>query len=283
MEAAIQGHLKVSIGAKYTRLRWALSDSLVVVGRLLSHVWRFPEKLLGMVVMPVIFVLLFGYVFGSAISVPGGGDYRAYLMPGIFAQSMAFGCVAVAVGVADDMAQGVIDRFRSLPMARSAVLAGHAGAALVQGTVGLLIMVGCGFVVGWRDNGSLVQTLAAFGLLLLFQLAIIWVGAFIGLLVRTPEAADSATFTWLFPLTFVANTFVPTQGMPAWLRTVADWNPMSAIAMSCRQLFGNPGMLYAQTAWPLHYPITASLGWSLLILAIFVPLAVRRYRTVARY
>ena len=282
MDAAIQRNLKASVVVQCMRLRWALSDSLVVVERLLSHVWRFPEKLLGMMVMPVVFVLLFCYVFGSAISVPGG-DYRTYLMPGIFAQSMAFGCVAVAVGVADDMAQGVIDRFRSLPMARSAVLAGHAGAALVQGIAGLLIMVGCGLVVGWRDNGSLAQTLVAFGLLLLFELALIWVGAFIGLLVRTPEAADSATFTWLFPLTFVANTFVPTQGMPAWLRTVADWNPMSAITAACRQLFGNPGLPHAQAAWPLQHPIAASIGWSLLILAIFVPLAVRRYRAAAAH
>ncbi len=275
-------HIAEPPSTPLARLRWGLADSLVVTRRALDHIWRFPEKLLGFVVMPVIFVVLFGYVFGSAISVPGGGDYREFLMPGIFAQGVAFGCVSTAVEIADDMAKGIIDRFRSLPMARPAVLIGGTLATLLQAVVGMTLMAGCGLVIGWRARNGLLPTLSAFGLLLLFEFAMIWVGAFIGMLVRTPETADMATFTWLFPLTFIANTFVPTQGMPAWLRAIADWNPLSAIAEACRQLFGNPSPLLAHAAWPLEHPVIASLGWSLLIIAVFLTLAVRRYRSASK-
>ena len=261
------------------RLRWAVADGLTVTRRNLAHIRRVPEKLLDVTLQPVIFVLLFAYVFGSAIQMPGGGSYREFLLPGIFAQSIAFLSITTAVGVANDMEKGIIDRFRSLPMARSAVLVGRTVADLTQSLLGLLVMSVCGLVVGWRAHEGVASTLAGFGLLLLFGFAMTWVGTYIGLVVRTPETANTLGFVCLFPITFIANTFVPTQGMPVVLRTMADWNPLSATVAACRQLFGNPGAAPTGTAWPLQNPVAASLGFSLLLLAIFVPLAVRRYHT----
>ena len=261
------------------KLRWALADAITIARRNLTHVRRVPEKLLDVTLQPIIFVLLFAYVFGSAIKVPGGGNYREYLIAGIFAQTMAFTAGSTAVGVADDMAKGIVDRFRSLPMARSAVLVGRTIADLLASLLGIAVMASCGLVVGWRAHEGPVHTLAAFGLLLLFGYAMTWVGTFVGLLVRTPEVAQQIVFITLFPMTFVANTFVPTQGMPAFLRTIADWNPLSATVAACRQLFGNPGALQTSTAWPLQHPALASVIWSLALLVLFVPLAVRRYRT----
>jgi ABC transporter DrrB family efflux protein len=265
------------------RFRWAVADGLTVTRRNLLHIRRVPEKLLDVTLQPIIFVFLFAYVFGSAIQVPGGGNYREYLLPGIFAQSIAFLAITTAVGVADDMTKGLIDRFRSLPMARSAVLVGRALADLSHSILGIAIMSACGLVVGWRAHEGLGRTLAGFGILLLFGFAMIWVGTFIGLVVRATETAQVIGFVALFPLTFLANTFVPTQGMPVILRTIADWNPLSATVAACRQLFGNPGAAYTGNAWPLHHPITASIGFSLILLVIFAPLAVHRYRTATAH
>ena len=261
------------------RLRWAIADGLTVTRRNLSHIRRVPEKLLDVTLQPIIFVFLFAYVFGSAIQVPGGGNYREFLLPGIFAQSVAFLAITTAVGVADDMAKGLIDRFRSLPMARSAVLVGRALADLTHSVIGIAVMAACGLVVGWRAHNGVLQALAGFGLLLLFGFAMIWVGTFIGLIVRATETAQVIGFVALFPVTFLANTFVPTRGMPAVLRVIAEWNPLSATVAACRELFGNPGAAYTGGAWPLQHPIVASVAFSVLLIVVFVPLAVRRYRT----
>jgi ABC-2 type transport system permease protein len=261
------------------RLYWAVADGLTVTRRNISHIRRVPEKLLDVTLQPMIFVFLFAYVFGSAIQVPGGGSYREYLLPGIFAQSIAFLAITTAVGVADDMAKGLIDRFRSLPMARSAVLVGRALADLTHSILGIAVMSACGLVVGWRAHEGILKTLAGFGLLLLFGFAMIWVGTYIGLIVRATETAQVIGFVALFPVTFIANTFVPTQGMPAVLRVMSEWNPLSATVAACRQLFGNPGAAYTGTAWPLQHPIVASVTLSLLLLVIFIPVAVQRYRT----
>ena len=263
----------------FARARWALADGLTITRRNLAHIRHVPERLLDVTLQPIIFVLLFSYVFGSAIGVPGGGNYREYLLPGIFAQSITFLAITTAVGVADDMAKGLIDRFRSLPMARSAVLTGRTIADLTQSVLGLLVMSGCGLVVGWRAHNGLFSTLAGFGVLLLFGFAMTWFGTFIGLIVRTPETAQTLGFVALFPVTFIANTFVPTEGMPPFLRTLAEWNPLSATVAACRQLFGNPGAAYTGDAWPLQHPIAASVGYSLILLAVFIPLAITRYRT----
>jgi len=266
-------------GTPFARLYWAFADGLTVTRRNLAHIRRVPEKLLDVTLGPITFVFLFAFVFGSAIRIPGGGSYREFLLPGIFAQSIAFLSITTAVGVANDMQKGIIDRFRSLPMARSAVLVGRTVADLIQSVIGQVVMAVCGLIVGWRAHYGLFHTLAGFGLLLLFGFAMTWLGTYIGLVVRTPETANSLGFVILFPITFIANTFVPTEGMPPVLRTLADWNPLSATVAACRQLFGNPGAASTSDAWPLQNPVVASLGYSLLLLAIFIPLAVRRYHT----
>jgi ABC transporter DrrB family efflux protein len=260
------------------RLRWALADGLTVTRRNLAHIRRVPEKLLDVTLSPIMFVLLFAFVFGSAIQVPDGG-YGAFLMPGIFVQSVAFLSMTTAVSVANDMQKGIIDRFRSLPMARSAVLVGRTVADLVHMSLGMIVTAACGLIVGWRADEGLLATLGGFGVLLLFGFAMTWLGALVGLIVRTPETASALGFMVLFPITFVANTFVPTEGMPTPLRIMAEWNPISATAAACRLLFGNPGAAYAGDAWPLQNPVLASVGSSLIMLAVFVPLAVHRYRT----
>lgn len=263
------------------RLYWAVADAVTVARVNLMHIVRVPEQLMDVTLQPIMFVLLFAYVFGSAVRVPGGGNYRAFLMPGIFTQSIAFAAGTTAVSISTNMAKGVVDRFRSLPMARSAVLLGENGAQLVKSVLGLAVMASCGLVVGWRANDGWPHTLAAFGLLLLFGFAMGWLGTFIGLVSRQPETAQVFGFLFLFPLTFVANTFVPTQGMPPVLRAVANWNPISATVAAGRQLFGNPGAASGTTAWPLTHPVLASALYSLVLVAVFLPLAVHRYRTGA--
>jgi ABC-2 type transport system permease protein len=262
-------------------LRWAVADTVTVAGARLAHLRYAPEKLAAIVVQPVIFVLLFGYVFGSAISVPGGGNYREYLMPGIFAMGSVGTLVATAVGVADDLAKGVTDRFRSLPMARSAVLMGRNLGDQVEGLLAIGALIACGFAVGWRAHRGPWLALAAFGLLMLFSSAMKCVGLWIGTYARGPESADSLGMLVFFPLTFIGNTFVPTANMPLVLRVVAEWNPISAMAAACRQLFGSPGAAPAG-AWPLHHPVLAVLAWTALVGAVFAPLAVRRYRRATR-
>jgi ABC-2 type transport system permease protein len=228
----------------------------------------------------VIMVLLFGYIFGSAISVPGGGDYRAYLMPGLFAMTTITGLIVTGTATTDDMAKGVMDRFRSMPMARTAVPFGQTTADLLIGVVSLTGMVVCGLAVGWRAHNGIGATAAAFGLLLLLRYAVAWAGIALGLTIRKPETMDAMT-PLVFPLTMLGNTFVPTSGMPAWLRVIAEWNPVSAAVAACRDLFGNPGAA-AGAAWPLQHPVVATIGWSLLLLVVLVPLSTRLYRTSGR-
>lgn len=231
---------------------------------------------------PILFTVLFGFVFGSAIALPGGGNYRQFLMPGIFVQIMALTATNAATKVSDDMQKGIIDRFKSLPIARPAVLLGRTIADLSGHLAGLLCMSLCGvFIAGWRPQRGLADTAGAYGLPVLLGFAIIWIGTLVGLLVKSPNAADTATFSWIFPMTFLANTFVPTQGLPAWLRVIADGNPLSPTVAATRQLFGSPAAGLAPQAWPLMHPVLASALWSLLITAVFLPLAVRRYRRVA--
>ncbi|HEX2363174.1 MAG TPA: ABC transporter permease, partial [Jiangellaceae bacterium] len=232
--------------------------------------------LVYMFIQPIMFVLLFAYVFGGAIQVPGV-DYREWLMAGIFAQTMSFACAPAAVGLADDMQKGLIDRFRSLPMARSGVIGGRVVADLVNQFAVLVIMMICGVIVGWRVHNGLWQFLAAVGLLMLFAFAMLWVGAFIGLSVANPQVAASAGLIWLFPVVFVSNAFVPPATMPDWLQTIAEWNPISAVVEACRQLFGN-GSLVVSDAWPMRHPVTASLIWLSLIIAVFAPLAINKYK-----
>jgi ABC transporter DrrB family efflux protein len=259
------------------RLRWALVDGWTVARRNLTHVRHMPEKLMDVTVQPVLFVLLFTYVFGSAIEVPGSGSYKEFLMAGIFAQTLTFTCAGTAISMADDMSKGVVDRFRSLPIARSAVLVGRTSADLVTGLIGLAFLVGTALVVGWRVHEGLPRALAGLAILMLFGFAMNWLGTLVGLIVRDPESAQQVMFLVAFPLSFVANTFVPTEGMPSWLRIVANWNPLSSVVGALRQLFGN-APVPTTGPWPVQHPVPAALLWSFGILGVCLPLAVRRYR-----
>ncbi len=278
MTTAIQAPATPSTGA--ARVRWALADGLTVVWRDLRHLKYQPGELVGALVFPAVMVLLFGYVFGSAIRVPGG-NYREYLMPGLFAMTAFTGVIATTVIVAGDAAKGVMDRFRSMPVARLAVPFGQTGADTVTGAVGLAIMVGCGLAVGWRPHASAADVLAAAGLLVLLRYTVSWAGVFIGLSVRNEETADQIV-PLIFPITMISNTFVPTSGMPGWLRVISDWNPVSALVAALRHLLGSSAAPGAAGAWPLAHPVMASLMWAAALLAVFVPLSVRRYATAGR-
>ncbi|NUU21029.1 MAG: ABC transporter permease [Streptomycetaceae bacterium] len=262
-------------------LTQSVHDSLVIAKRNLIRMMRIPEIVVFGLIQPVMFVLLFAYVFGGSISVDGSTDpkaFREFLMAGIFAQTVSFATAGASAGIADDMNKGLVDRFRSLPMSRGAVLTGRTIADLVQTALTMLVLIVVAVLVGWRIHEGLPKALAAIGLMLLLGYAFTWIGALIGLSVRTPEAATSAGIIWLFPLTFVSNAFVPTAGMPEWLQHVADWNPFSATVQAGRVLFGNPGVSQSD-AWPMQHPVWASLIWSLLIIVFFRTLAVRKYRS----
>ena len=260
-----------------TRLRWAVGDCLALTKRNLTHVRHVPEKLIDVTLQPLMFVLLFAYVFGGAISV-SGGSYHEYLMGGIIVQTLTFAIMGTAVGLADDMGKGVVDRFRSLPMARSAVLAGRTLADLLANVLALCVLVVAGLIVGWGIHDGIGSAIAGFALVLLFSYAMTWAGVLLGLLVRAPDAAQGFVFVVIFPLTFLANTFVSTQDLPSGLREVAEWNPISAVVAAVRDLFGNPTGLPADPAWPLQHAIPVAIAWSVAILAVCAPLALRRYR-----
>ncbi|MDQ0599305.1 ABC-2 type transport system permease protein [Streptomyces canus] len=259
----------------------SIRDSLVVAKRNLIRMSRIPEMVIFGLIQPIMFVVLFSYVFGGSMNIGGTTDpavYREFLMAGIFAQTVTFATAGAGAGIADDMHKGLIDRFRSLPMARGAVLTGRTLADLVQTALTLFVLAMVALLVGWRTHTSVGEVLGAFGLLLLLGYAFTWVGALIGLSVRTPEAATSGGLIWLFPVTFVSNAFVDSSQMTPWLRHVADWNPFSATVQASRVLFGNPGVSTSD-AWPMQHPVWASLIWSILIVVLFRTLAVRKYRS----
>ncbi|WNO72670.1 ABC transporter permease [Streptomyces sp. AM8-1-1] len=261
----------------------SVNDSLVVAKRNLIRMLRIPEMIIFGLIQPIMFVVLFSYVFGGSISVDGSTSpaaYREFLMAGIFAQTVTFATAGAGAGIADDMHKGLIDRFRSLPMARGAVLTGRTLADLVQTALTLVVLALVALLVGWRTHENLGKVLAGFGLLLLLGYAFSWIGALIGLSVRTPEAATSGGLIWLFPLTFISNAFVPSDNMPTFLRYIAEWNPFSATVQASRELFGNlPEGYVAPDAWPMQHPVWASLIWSVLIIVFFRTLAVRKYRS----
>lgn len=258
-------------------------DSLVIARRNLIRMTRIPEVVLFGLIQPIMFVVLFSYVFGGSMNIGGSTDpvvYRNFLMAGIFAQTVTFATAGAGAGIADDMHKGLVDRFRSLPMARGAVLTGRTLADLVQTMFTVLVLTIVALLVGWRIHEGIPKALGAFGLLLLLGYAFSWIGALIGLSVRTPEAATSGGLIWLFPVTFISNAFVDSSQMAGWLQPIADWNPFSATVQACRVLFGNPGVSTSD-AWPMQHPVWASLIWSVLIVVVFRTLAVRKYRSVA--
>ena len=249
---------------------WALADGWVLAKRNLVQIPRIPELLVFATIQPVMFVLLFRYVFGGAIDV-GGESYVNFLMAGIFVQTVAFGSVSTGIGLADDLQRGLVDRFRSLPMARSAVLTGRTIADLVRNLFVVLVMLAVGLLVGFRPEAGPLGWAGAIGLLLLLSFAFSWVGATIALLMRSVEAVQSAGFIWLFPLTFASSAFVQTDGMPGWLQAFADRQPMTQVIDAVR------GFLLGQ---PVGSHGWQALAWCLGILVVFVPLSVSLYRRV---
>jgi ABC-2 type transport system permease protein len=273
--------LDTSLAARRAGALKVFTDGAVVAKRNLIKIKRVPDLLVFSTMSPIMFILLFAYIFGSAIPVHGIG-YREFLIPGIFTQTVIFGSTLTGAGLADDMQKGIIDRFRSLPMSRSAVLIGRTTSDLLNNVLVIVIMSVTGLIVGWRIRTSFGEALAGFVLLLLFAYAMSWIMAVVGLIVPSPEVVNNASFMVIFPLTFIANTFVPTQHFPSGLKAVANWNPVSSVTQAARQLFGNTGTApLPHSPWSLHHPIIYTLLWVAGLLVVFVPLSVRQYKRAA--
>lgn len=247
-----------------------LTETWVLARRELTH-WR--QQPAGVIInwlFTVMIALMFGGLFGGAI----GENYFDYLMPGMFAMAMFFGVEATMTAVSQDAAKGVTDRFRSLPIHSASVVLGRCIADLMNSVVGLAVLVASAAALGWRWHNGLAAALAAFGLLLLLRFAVLWIGVFLGL---TLKGTESVTFVQIlvWPISFLSGLFVDPETMPAWLGAIAQWNPLSATASAARELFGNPGSLVGD------HPILLAIGWPVLLIAIFVPLSVRRYRRLS--
>ncbi len=259
------------------RLARAVNDILVVARRNVIKITRVPEVLVFVLISPIMFVLLFAYVFGNSIEIPGV-SYREFLIAGIFAQTVAFGSTFTGAGIAEDMQKGIIDRFKSLPMSRSAVLAGRTISDVIYNVLSLAIMSITGLLVGWRIRGSILDAVLGYLLLLLFAYALSWIMAYVALHVPSVEVINNASFVVIFPLTFIANTFVTSESLPGPLETFANWNPVSAVTQASRELFGNlPAGAPEPEPWPLANPVLYTLIWVVGIVAVFAPLAVRKY------
>ena len=268
-----------------TGLRKVLGDSSIITWRNLKRIPRIPELAIFAIFQSIMFVLLFAFVFGGAILLPGYSDpnaYREYLLPGVFAQTISFAAATTAVGMTDDANKGIIDRFRSLPMATSAVLTGRTLADVVYNGGILIVLMLSGLAVGWRVHTGLPEFLAGVGLLLLFAFAMSWIGVGLGLSVPTVEVAQQVSFIVIFPLSFVSNAFVPIGSMPDFLQPIAEWNPISSITAACRQLWGDPNPFVKAGSFPSEHPVLLSLIWIAVLLAVFAPLGVRRYRSMSR-
>ncbi|MDH6238094.1 ABC transporter permease [Cryobacterium sp. CG_9.6] len=261
------------------RSEW-YSDGWTVTKRNLIKVKRSPDVLVFAVIQPIMFVLLFSQVYGGAISVEGT-DYTQFLMAGIFAQTVVFGATYSGSAMALDLKEGIIDRFRSLPMTSSSVLIGRTNGDLALNTISMIIMMLTGLAVGWRVTSSPGQFLAGVGLLLLFAYAFSWVMALLGMSVKSPEVINNASFLILFPLTFVSNAFVPSDTLPTPLRIFAEWNPVSSLVQAVRQLFGNLGTAPAPDIWTMQNPILASLIGITVMLLVFVPLCIRKFARIS--
>lgn len=270
-----------------------IPDSLTVMRRNLIKIKRVPDLWVFSTLQPIMFVLLFGYVFG-ALAVAGSQGYREFMMAGIFAQTIVFGGTFTGFGMAEDMQKGVIDRFRTLPMHPGSLLVGRTLSDVVTNMLSLLVMSVTGLAIGWRIRGSFLGALTAFALMLFFSYAISWVMAWVGLKVRAPEIVGNASFMVIFPLTFIANTFVPSQNLPSALKIFAGWNPVSTLTHAARDNLGNLNALaevgtteqmvraQAEYTWALQHAEIYTLLWTLLILLVFVPLSVRTYQRSMR-
>jgi ABC-2 type transport system permease protein len=263
-----------------SRLGWAIADAWVITRRDLAHWARQPGMVIANTLLfPIMIVLMFGYLLGGAMTVPGG-DYRDFLMPGMFAMTMVFGIGTTLAAVSADAARGVTDRFRSMPMATSAVIVGRAAADMLNSAAALAVLAGCGLLVGWHPHRGAVHALGALGLLLLLRFAFLWIGVYLGLtFYRNPEAV-TAVRTVEFPIGFLGNPFVAISTMPAWLGAIALWNPLSSTVSAARQLFGDP--IGAHPSWITDNAVLMAVAWPLLLIAVFFPLSLHRYRRLSR-
>ncbi|MFE4491442.1 ABC transporter permease [Streptomyces niveus] len=283
MSGGVSGGLGAPVdltpAANHGRAYWAVADCWNLVRRSLTHYQRQPAFILWTLGFPLVSVLLYGYVFGSAMKVPGGGDYREFLMPGMFTMTMAFGFMNTATAFATDAGKGVHDRFRSMPMAPSAVVTGRGVVDLITAAAELAILALTALLIGWRADGGPLASLAGFGLLLLLRFSLIWLGVWLGLVVPGPEQAGSL-FAVAFPVTMISSVFVAPSLMPDWLGTVAAWNPVSATVTAIRELFGNP--VASGGSWPEEHALLLSVAWPAAITLVCVPLAVRRFQRLSR-
>jgi len=262
-------------------LRQAWDDGLILTWRYLKRIPRIPELAIFAIIQSIMFVLLFAIVFGGAIPLPGGGSYVEYLMPGIFVQTLTFASATTAIGMTEDLNKGIIDRFRSLPMARSAVLFGRSVSDVVYNGGILIVLIISGLVVGWSINNGIGPFLFGVVLMLAYAFVMSWVGVWLGLRLPSVEVAQQVSFIVILPLTFVSNVFVPIATLPDWLQPFAAWNPVSTLTAALRELFGNPSP-FSAAGLPAEIPIVITLGWFVVLLAIFAPLGVRRYRSISR-
>ena len=259
---------------------WAgpLSDIWAMTRRNLVHISREPMQLSDVTLQPLLFTILFVYIFGGAIPIPGGGSYVNFLLAGILALNLVTSTMGTAVGLSTDLHEGMIDRFRALPMWRSAVLVGRSLADLLTSCLCALIVALTGLAVGWRPGANVFSVVGGFLLMIFFAYSISWVTSCAGLNSKSPESAASFGFIVLFPLTFVSNSLVPTQHIPGWLQAIATWNPVSAVVAGARVLWGNPNPSGTVHAWPMQHPVEAALLWSVAILAVAAPLAAHFFK-----
>lgn len=264
-----------------SRLAWAVADAWVIAGRDLAHWARQPGTVIANTVLfPIMIVLMFGYLLGGAMTVPGGGDYRDFLMPGMFAMTMVFGIGATVTAVSADAARGVTDRFRSMPMATPAVIAGRAAADMLSSAAALAVLTGCGWLVGWQPHRGATRAVAALALLLLLRFAFVWIGIYLGLTFYSSPEAVTAVRTLEFPIGFLGNPFVAISTMPVWIAAIAQWNPLSSTVSAARQLFGDP--TGASPSWITDHAVLLAVAWPLLLTAVFFPLSLHRYRRLSR-
>jgi ABC-2 type transport system permease protein len=263
-------------------MKYVISDAMTITKRQLLQLARIPELLVFSTIQPVMFVLLFRFVFGGSIETSQPGGYVQLLMPGIFVQTVAFTLVATASGLAEDMKKGLIDRFRSLPISRGAVVIGRTFGDALLNILVLAIMATTGYVVGWRPTSGIFQIILAFFFLFMFGYALSWIGIFVGLSVKDARTVQNVGFIVTFPLTFLSNAFAPTTGMPRVLQYFAEWNPVSSMVAACRQLFGLENQFGATAnSWPSQNPLETSLIYILLLMLIFIPLSIRKYKNTS--
>ncbi|WP_344907632.1 ABC transporter permease [Actinomadura meridiana] len=259
-------------------LRWAVADGRTLTGRALAHWARKPGEMAVALLFPVMVVLMMGYLFGGQMEVPGGGDYREFLVPGMFALTMVFGVETTFAAVATDAAKGVTDRFRAMPMSASAVVVGRAVADMLHSVVVLAVMAVCGVLIGWGVHDGAGPAAAAFGLLLLLRFSLVWLGVYLGLVAKGPESV-AVVQVLVWPVGFLSSAMAAPSTMPGWLGAIAEWNPMSATVTACRDLFGDGP---TGGSWAAQHGVLMAVVWPLLIAAVFAPLSIRRYRALGR-